>query len=51
MSKLWFFQYPAGMPAMVDVAPTAYKCPKQIIFMEALPKFTVGKVLRRELRA
>ena len=30
---------------------TAYKCPKQIVFMEALPKSTVGKVLRRELRA
>ena len=30
---------------------TAYKCPKQIVFMDALPKSTVGKVLRRELRA
>jgi hypothetical protein len=29
---------------------TAYKCPKQIVFVEALPKSTVGKILRRELR-
>lgn len=29
---------------------TAYKIPKQIAFMSALPKSTVGKVLRRELR-
>jgi long-chain acyl-CoA synthetase len=29
---------------------TAYKVPKQIIFIEALPKSTVGKILRRELR-
>ena len=29
---------------------TAYKVPKQIVFMSALPKSTVGKILRRELR-
>jgi len=29
---------------------TAYKVPKQIEFMEELPKTTVGKILRRELR-
>ncbi|MFV0292715.1 MAG: AMP-binding protein [Paracoccus sp. (in: a-proteobacteria)] len=29
---------------------TAYKVPRQIIFTEALPKSTVGKILRRELR-
>ncbi|MEC4724089.1 AMP-binding protein [Shewanella sp. D64] len=29
---------------------TAYKIPKRIIFMESLPKTTVGKILRRELR-
>lgn len=29
---------------------TAYKIPKQIEFMAALPKSTVGKILRRELR-
>lgn len=28
----------------------AYKVPRQILFLEALPKSTVGKVLRRELR-
>ena len=29
---------------------TAYKVPKQIEFMDELPKTTVGKILRRELR-
>ena len=29
---------------------TGYKNPKHIVFVEALPKSTVGKVLRRELR-
>jgi len=29
---------------------TAYKVPRQIIFIDALPKSTVGKILRRELR-
>ena len=29
---------------------TAYKVPKHVAFIEALPKSTVGKVLRRELR-
>ncbi|OUW00107.1 MAG: long-chain fatty acid--CoA ligase [Betaproteobacteria bacterium TMED156] len=28
----------------------AYKCPKEIIFMEELPKTNVGKILRRKLR-
>ena len=30
--------------------PTAYKVPRQIVFVEALPTSTVGKILRRELR-
>ncbi len=29
---------------------TAYKVPKLVAFVEALPKSTVGKILRRELR-
>ena len=28
----------------------AYKVPKQIVFIDALPKSNVGKILRRELR-
>jgi long-chain acyl-CoA synthetase len=29
---------------------TGYKVPKTVSFVEALPKSTVGKILRRELR-
>jgi long-chain acyl-CoA synthetase len=29
---------------------TGYKIPRQIVFIDALPKSTVGKILRRELR-
>jgi long-chain acyl-CoA synthetase len=29
----------------------AYKVPKQVRFLDALPKSTVGKILRRDLRA
>ncbi|MGD8430827.1 MAG: hypothetical protein PVH31_10500, partial [Ectothiorhodospiraceae bacterium] len=29
---------------------TAYKVPKDIVFMEELPKSPVGKILRKELR-
>ncbi len=29
---------------------TAYKRPKTVVFVLALPKSTVGKILRRELR-
>ena len=29
---------------------TGYKCPKSIMFRDALPKSNVGKILRRELR-
>jgi long-chain acyl-CoA synthetase len=31
-------------------ALTAYKVPKLVVFVDALPKSTVGKILRRELR-
>lgn len=30
---------------------SAYKCPKQVVFVESLPKSNVGKILRKELRA
>jgi long-chain acyl-CoA synthetase len=30
---------------------TAYKVPRQVIFLEALPKSPVGKILRKDLRA
>src|SRR5262249_54239504 len=29
----------------------AYKVPKQVLFLEALPKSNVGKILRKDLRA
>jgi long-chain acyl-CoA synthetase len=29
---------------------TAYKVPKHIVFIDEIPKSTVGKLLRRELR-
>jgi long-chain acyl-CoA synthetase len=36
--------------AHCKVLLTAYKVPKKIVFMEELPKSSVGKLLRRELR-
>jgi long-chain acyl-CoA synthetase len=36
--------------AYCRTALTSYKVPKQVVFVEALPKSTVGKILRRELR-
>jgi len=27
-----------------------YKCPKQVRFLDALPKTPIGKILRKELR-
>jgi len=29
---------------------TAYKVPKEVRFLEALPKSNVGKILRKDLR-
>ena len=31
-------------------AMAAYKVPRNVVFLDALPKSTVGKILRRELR-
>ena len=39
------------MGAYLRSALTAYKVPKRITQIEALPKSTVGKILRRELRS
>ena len=36
--------------AHCKVLLTAYKIPKKIVFMQDLPKSSVGKLLRRELR-
>ena len=33
----------AGLPG--------YKCPKEYVFVETIPQSSVGKILRRELRA
>jgi long-chain acyl-CoA synthetase len=30
---------------------TAYKVPKEVRFLDALPKSNVGKILRKDLRA
>jgi long-chain acyl-CoA synthetase len=32
-------------------AMTSYKVPKQVRFVDSLPKSAVGKILRKELRA
>jgi len=29
----------------------AFKCPKKVIFLDALPKTPTGKILKREMRA
>ncbi|MBJ6610225.1 MAG: AMP-binding protein [Candidatus Thiothrix moscowensis] len=31
-------------------ALSAYKCPKQVVFVDSLPKSNVGKILRKDLR-
>ena len=36
--------------AFCEARLARYKCPKQVRFVEALPKSPVGKILRRELR-
>ena len=39
-----------NIAAHCRAALPAYKVPRQIVFVEALPKSSVGKILRRELR-
>ena len=29
---------------------TGYKCPRTVVFVKAMPKTPVGKILRRELK-
>ena len=41
----------AALVAHCRAGMAAYKVPKIIRFVDALPKSTVGKILRRELRA
>ena len=41
-----YFHFPAGKEQMA-----AYKYPRQIEFLDELPKTVSGKLLRRELRA
>jgi long-chain acyl-CoA synthetase len=41
----------AEIVAFCREALTAYKVPKQVAFVDALPKSAVGKLLRRDLRA
>jgi long-chain acyl-CoA synthetase len=54
--KLFVVKTPGATLSEADVIAhcrkelTAYKVPKTVQFMEALPKSTVGKILRRELR-
>jgi len=40
----------ADMEAYCRENLTAYKVPKEIVFVKDLPKSNVGKILRRELR-
>ncbi|MBK6864583.1 MAG: AMP-binding protein [Ideonella sp.] len=54
--KLFVVKAPGAALAEADVVAhcrkelTGYKIPKHVRFIEALPKSTVGKILRRELR-
>ncbi|MNI72015.1 Long-chain-fatty-acid--CoA ligase [compost metagenome] len=41
----------AGLIEYCRAHLVAYKVPRQVRFLEALPKSTVGKILRRDLRA
>jgi long-chain acyl-CoA synthetase len=54
--KLFVVRAPNGTLTTAKVAEfcykelASYKVPKQVVFVEALPKSSVGKILRRELR-
>jgi long-chain acyl-CoA synthetase len=56
-AKLFVVRAPNAKVTEADIvahcreALTAYKVPKQVAFVDALPKSTVGKLLRRDLRA
>ena len=56
-AKLFVVRTPNATVAEAEIvafcreALTAYKVPKQVVFVEALPKSAVGKLLRRDLRA
>ena len=43
-----------GADDIIDFCQTRlakFKCPKQVRFVDALPKSPIGKILRKELRA
>ncbi|MCI0547967.1 MAG: long-chain-fatty-acid--CoA ligase [Candidatus Rokubacteria bacterium] len=42
---------PEEVMAFCETKLSRFKCPKQVCFLDALPKSPVGKILRRELRA
>ncbi|MCE9549978.1 MAG: AMP-binding protein [Betaproteobacteria bacterium] len=54
--KLFAVRAPNGTLTAAEVTEfchkelTSYKVPKQVVFVETLPKSSVGKILRRELR-
>jgi long-chain acyl-CoA synthetase len=54
--KMFVVRAPNATIAEADVTAfcrgqlTGYKVPKQVVFIDALPKSNVGKILRRELR-
>jgi long-chain acyl-CoA synthetase len=55
--RLFVAKAPGAMLAETDVIAhcrrelTAYKVPKEVRFLDALPKSNVGKILRKDLRA
>lgn len=41
---------PSSVSQLAEEKRVAYKVPKQVVFMDELPKSTVGKVMGRKLR-